>query len=169
MLIAAVFLVGTYAVATLDDLIRMKASRSFLYIWAAIAVAALYFQDYYGDDMLMVRIAICAFVILAMRTGIVGIKTAWGDIVAVLPGVALLPIVHVGVFLVLVWVVDKIVLRIIYAKLLRRSAYPFMPAILGAMVLTLIIFYSADLQPIIKLFSGTKGNETAVNATGGAA
>ena len=170
VLVIAIFIVGTYVVATLDDLIRMKASRSFIYIWGAIALALLYFQR--DDDLLWLNIAIAVFVVLTFKTGLVlGMRTAWGDIIAMMPPIMLLPPLHSVAFLILVYFFDKIVLRFFYTKLLRKQAYPFMPAILVGMLLSILILlqtYDIPLEQIKEFFSAVQESaEPAVNVSGG--
>lgn len=170
VLVIAIFIVGTYVVATLDDLIRMKASRSFIYIWGAIALALLYFQR--DDDLLWLNIAIAVFVVLTFKTGLVlGMRTAWGDIIAMMPPIMLLPPLHSVAFLILVYFFDKIVLRFFYTKLLRKQAYPFMPAILVGMLLSILILlqtYDIPLERIKEFFSVVQESaEPAVNVSGG--
>lgn len=170
VLITAIFIVGTYAVATLDDLIWMKASRSFIYIWGAIALALLYFR--HDDEMLWIHVGIAVFVVLAFRTGLVlGVRTAWGDIIAMMPPIMLLPPLNSVAFLILVYVFDKIALRFFYAKILRKRAYPFMPAILVGMLLSILILLQTSdipLERIKEFFSATpESAEPAVNASGG--
>ncbi len=170
VLVTAIFILGTYAVATLDDLVWMKASRSFIYIWGAIALVLLYFRR--DDEMLWLHLAIAAFVLLAFRTGLVlGVRTAWGDIIAMMPAIMLLPPLNSAGFLVLVYVFDKIALRFFYAKILRRNAYPFMPAILVGMLLSIIILLQTSdipLERIKEFFSAAPESAgQAVNASGG--
>ena len=134
-LLAGIFLIGTYTVATLDDLIRMRASRSFLYIWAALAAGLLYAQDAFGGEALWPRLA--------------------------------------ALFLALVFVADRLVLRLFYAKLLRRQAYPFMPAILAGMVLSIMLYgqlTGVSLGDIPGLLGApAPAKEAAANASGGLA
>lgn len=171
VLVTAIFILGTYAVATLDDLIWMKASRSFIYIWGAIALALLYFRR--DDEMLWIHVGIAVFVVLAFKTGLVlGVRTAWGDIIAMMPPIMLLPPLNSVAFLILVYIFDKIVLRFFYAKILRKSAYPFMPAILVGMLLSILILLQTSDIPLDKIeefFSTANATttENAVNTSGG--
>ncbi len=171
--LAGIFLIGTYTVATLDDLIRMRASRSFLYIWAALAAGLLYAQDAFGEEALWPRLALAALVIVVCKSGIAGMRLAWGDIIAMMPALMLLPLPNAALFLVLVFVADRLVLRLFSARLLRRQSYPFMPAILAGMALTLLVLYGrlfgAGLGDLAELLGTPSPADTAANASGGLA
>ena len=161
----AIFLLGSYAVATLDDIIRMKASRSFLYIWILSTAVILYFQNAAGDPSLWLRVALGAVLSVVCKSGIIGLKLAWGDILAMLPAIALFPPLEMGVFLLLVFVIDRLVLRVFYAKLLRKRSYPFMPAITAAMLLTLLLFYSTRADALLEFLDGSAAEEPVKNLT----
>ena len=172
-LLAGIFLIGTYTVATLDDLIRMRASRSFLYIWAALAAGLFYAQDAFGEEALWPRLALAALMAVVCKSGVAGMRLAWGDIIAMMPALMLLPLLNAALFLALVFVADRLVLRLFYAKLLRRQAYPFMPAILAGMVLSIMLYgqlTGVSLGDIPGLLGApAPAEEAAANASGGLA
>lgn len=171
--LAGIFLVGTYAVATLDDLIRMRASRSFLYIWAALAAVLFYAQDAFGGEALWPRLALAALVAVVCKSGVAGMRLAWGDIIAMMPALMLFPLAYAALFLALVFIADRLVLRLFYARLLRRQSYPFMPAILAGMVLSILLygqFTGVSLGDIPGLLGApAPAEEAAANASGGLA
>lgn len=149
IIIIGVFLLGTYAVSTLDDLIRMRASKSFLYVWILISIvlAVLLYQD--NDATLTVRLGIAVLLPIILCSGLPGFKLAYGDVFALLPIVFLLPLVQVFLFFLILLLTDRFILRLFYMKMLRHTRYPFMPAILISTGLILMYYYYAAGQPII--------------------
>ena len=138
-LVIAIFLTGTYDVAAVDDIWHMKASRSFLYVWMAIGATAALWRHLQGDGSLVASAAIVVLLGLACRTGVLGMTLAWGDIIALAAAILLLAPMSGLVFLALVAALDRVVLRTFYGVLLRRSAYPFMPAVAAGMALSLLL------------------------------
>lgn len=126
------FMLGSYTVATMDDLKRMSASVSFTYLWGVVALIAgvvFYFTD---QSQLIHRAVITVIVFVLMRTRIIPFfrsKVAWGDFLAVLPLVFLFDPLWFAAFFLLMVLFDKVVLKLVYVHLLNKRAYPFMPAI----------------------------------------
>lgn len=126
------FMLGSYTVATMDDLKKMRASVSFVYLWALVAVVSgiVFFM---ADQTQLVPRAITIIVtFVLMRTGVVPFfrsKVAWGDWFAVLPLIFLFDPVWFAVFFLLMTLFDKVFLKLVYVHLLNRRVYPFMPAI----------------------------------------
>lgn len=143
VLFGTVFVLGTYVVATLDDLIHMSASRSFVYIWFALAGVFGYLQYAAGDALLQVRVALSVAIVVLFHVKFIPLpfKLAIGDCIAMLPVVFLLPLMYVGVFVVAFLFADQFILRTWYVRFLRRSAYPFMPALFLALAAAFVLMY----------------------------
>jgi len=135
------FMLGSYTVATLDDLKKMRASVSFVYLWALVAVVAgiVFFMT--DQSQLIPRAGIIAFTYVLMRTSVVPFfrsKVAWGDFFAVLPLIFIFEPLWFGVFFLLMVLFDKVILKLVYVSLMGRRAYPFMPAITVALAIVTI-------------------------------
>ncbi len=158
ILIAGIFILGTYIVATLDDLIRMKASRSFIYIWAFLAIVFAGYRYLKDDPTLYIRLIIAVCIYVFLHFNIFRFKIATGDVIAMLPFVFLLnSYLNIAYFIIAVLIFDRIILRLFYVKLLRRKQYPFMPAILGGAIIILLLVYGFQpMQEFDKYVTGVK-------------
>lgn len=136
---AGIFLLGTYAVSTLDDILHMRASASFVYVWILMAALFGYWQYQDADPLLYARIIAAAVIFAAFKFGVphLGFRLATGDCVAMLPVVFLFPPIQVAVFVAGFMIADRVILKTLYVTLMKRSFYPFMPALIIGLALVL--------------------------------
>ncbi len=152
ILIIGVLILGTYLVSTLDDLLKMSASVSFVYIWGLIALVLFGYLFYKGDPSVYYRVGFGVVLYILLHFNLLGFKLANGDIIAMMPIVFLFSLFHVILFVVFVLLIDKFLLRIVYSKILRKKTYPFMPAIFVGLVLMLLLIYTGGYDMNIEQY-----------------
>ncbi len=152
----AVFVLGTYAVATLDDILHMSASRSFVYVWLLLAAGFAYLQSAAADPMLQMRFGLAVAVILLFHVSFIPLpfKLAIGDCIAMLPIIFLLPLTYVAIFVIGFLLVDQFLLRTWYVRIFGREKYPFMPALFIALSLSMIFMQRAGSLDLGALSGG---------------
>ncbi len=129
-----IFLLGTFAVATLSDIKHLHAQREFLEVWVLVILAFLALEvwetwqaGWVVDPAAAVKWGVLlVFTILSHREVGVLFRLARGDLAACVAACVLLPAALVVVF----WIVLK-VLSVVAQRVLGRGRfqYPFMPVV----------------------------------------
>lgn len=128
------FLLGSFAVATLSDVKHLHAQREFVEVWALVVLAFLALEvwetwqaGWVVDPAAAVKWGVLlVFTVLSHREVGVLFRLARGDLAACVAACALLP----AALVVLFWILLK-VLSVLAQRVLGRGRfqYPFMPVV----------------------------------------
>lgn len=139
------FLLGSHAVSGLSDLRRMSAQREFMEVWIVFTVAVLgldgwrVWQQGAPLDVLAVKWVLIVIVALLSWQKVGGLfRLARGDVWAIVAVCALFNPLFVVIYVILLKSSDA-VLRHPLRRFGSGGAYPFIPVVLGATLLTVAL------------------------------
>lgn len=139
------FLLGSQAVSGLSDVRRMAAQREFMEVWIVFAVAVLGLdawrvsQEGAPLDVFAVKwVLIVVIGLLSWRKVGILFRLARGDVWAIVAVCALFNPLFVVIYVVLLKLSDM-VLRIPLRQFGSGGAYPFIPVVLAATLLTVAL------------------------------
>ncbi len=152
------FLLGTFAVASLSDLKRLSAQREFFEIWIGFVAVMLLYDVYTktGLSILALKwILIAAFAVLSsQRIGKI-FSLARADVTAISAAAALLNPFYIVIYYIILWITDKImgpvISRIFGIKKKKGAEYPFLPIVLAATIIVLLIGISGIFEKIASM------------------
>jgi prepilin signal peptidase PulO-like enzyme (type II secretory pathway) len=147
------FLLGSFTVASLSDVRRMSAQSEFLHIWLAVVVV-LFFLDIYQlreqpmDRFIVKWVAISLLSVLSSKYVGAFFRLEWGDVCAIAAVCGLLSPLLVLLFFAILKVVDR-VMRPFLRHFGREGAYPFMPVVAVATLVTIPIAALLQGLPLV--------------------
>jgi len=138
---ALFFLLGTLTVASLSDLKRMAAQKEFMEVWLAFAVIVFLFDLYSLKNPTFLALKWGLIVVLALlswrKLGIL-FKLYEMDVAAVCAVMSLLNPLYILAFYGVLFVTDRVMQRILM-KFGRGRNYPFLPVVLVATVIIILL------------------------------
>ena len=152
---ALVFLLGSLTVSSLSDLRRMAAQADFAEVWAAYTIVLFSFDVYLG---LTAQMALAPFmlkwvlivVFAAVTTGSHSFSISTMDVAAIIALLATLNPVYILITLPMLVLVNEL-LKPILSKYGEAGAYPFLPTVLAANLILLLIFLAGGIEPYLGL------------------
>lgn len=151
------FLLGSQAVAGLSDLRRMAAQREFMEVWIIFAVVVFGLDGwrvYQGNDVavFLVKWALILAAALLSWQRVGGIfHLARGDVWAIVAVTSLFNPLFVVLYMLILKVVD-LVLRPALRRFGSGSAYPFLPVVIVATLLTVALILMKLVDRVLDAF-----------------
>ncbi|GEM_PF-467008 len=151
------FLLGTFTVAALSDIKRLSAQREFFEVWLGFILVMfvydvfVYFQsnpDVSVNTYLLILkwVLIAVFAVLSYRKAGKLFSLARADVAAVSATAALLNPFYIVVYYIILWLTDKIVAPVLFRICGWKNAYPFLPVVLAATIIVLLIGMSGIFE-----------------------
>ena len=145
------FLLGTFTVAALSDLKRLSAQREFFEVWLGFAIIMLLYDVYARtvlDFLVLKWILIAGFAVLSSQKIGKIFSLAKADVAAVSAAAALLNPFYIVIYYIVLWVTDKILGPVLSGLSRKKKAYPFLPVVLAATIIVLLIGMSGFIEEI---------------------
>jgi len=144
------FLLGTFTVAALSDLKRLSAQREFFEVWLGFILIMFVYDVYIYYEgnpdvsvntyMLILKwILIAGFAVLSYQKVGKLFSLARADVAAVSATAALLNPFYIVVYYIVLWLTDKVIAPVLFRICGWKSAYPFLPVVLAATIIVLLI------------------------------
>lgn len=150
------FLLGTFTVAALSDLKRLSAQREFFEVWLVFVLVMFLHDAYYriNPNVFALKwILIIGFAVLSSRMVGKLFSLARADVAAVSAAAALLNPFYIVVYYIILWLTNKVLAPVLSGMIvgLKKKAYPFLPVVLVATIVVLLIEMSGVFEKIANL------------------
>jgi len=151
------FLLGTFTVAALSDIKRLSAQREFFEVWLGFILVMFVYDVfvYYQSNpdvslntylLILKWVLIAVFAVLSYRKAGKLFSLARADVAAVSATAALLNPFYIVVYYIILWLTDKVIAPILFRICGWKNAYPFLPVVLAATIIVLLIGMSGIFE-----------------------